>query len=175
MGLSTVYGIVTQNGGGVQIDSALGAGTTFHICLPVAKAKLALQQTNVPVAMPRGTESILLAEDEEGVRSLIGGQLSGLGYQVMEACNGLEALQLAKGATASIDLLISDVIMPKMGGEELSKRIREIWPAIKIVQISGYNDTPQYPSNESSHAIRHLHKPINLEKLPVKNRQVIEY
>ena len=174
LGLSTVYGIVTQNGGGIQIESTPGEGTTFRICLPVAKSKPAFQKIDVPVAMPRGTESILLAEDEEGVRSLIGGQLSGLGYQVMEACDGLDALQLARGATGAIDLLISDVIMPKMGGPELSKRIREIWPAIKIIQISGYNDTQQYPSSEGSHAIRHLQKPFNFETLAGKIREVID-
>ena len=174
LGLSIVYGIVTQNGGGIQIDSTLGAGVIFHICLPLVEPRVFPEEVRERPALPNGTEDVLLAEDEEEVRSLISGQLERLGYHVVEARNGVEALQLAKDAPRSIDLLISDTIMPKMGGQELSDRIREIWPAIKIVQMSGYRDAPQPPSDERCSRIQHLQKPFTLEALAATVRRVLD-
>lgn len=174
LGLSTVYGIATQNGGGVRIDSAPGAGSTFHVCLPVAESEPARPVIQLRLALPQGTESILLAEDEAGVRSLISGQLGKLGYKVTEAGNGAEALQLAKDAAHSIDLLISDVMMPKMGGKELAERIREICPAIKIVQMSGYHDMPQTPPDDGANSIQHLQKPFDLETLAATVRHALD-
>ena len=113
-------------------------------------------------------------EDEADVRSLISGELVRLGYKVVEAGNGVEALQLAADAPGSIDLLISDVIMPKMGGQELTKRIREVCPTIKIVQMSGYNDGPLLVTDESGTGIPHLQKPFNFETLAATVRQVLD-
>jgi len=174
LGLSTVFGIVTQNGGGIQIDSSLGAGTTFHICLPVAESRVSREEIGERLPLPQGTESVLVAEDEEDVRSLISGQLGRLGYKVVEAGNGAEALQLAKDRSQTIDLLISDVIMPQMGGRELADRIREVCPTIKIVQMSGYNDTPEQPYGERRLWIQHLQKPFTLEALAATVRQVLD-
>jgi len=174
LGLSTVYGIVNQNGGEIQIESTLGAGTTFHICLPVAESRVFFEEVKERLALPKGTENILVAEDEEDVRSLISGQLGRLGYKMMEAGDGVEALRLAVDAPRSIDLLITDMIMPKMGGQELSDRIREIWPTIKIINMSGYNDTPQPPSNERCPTIQHLQKPFTLETLAATVRRVLD-
>jgi two-component system, cell cycle sensor histidine kinase and response regulator CckA len=174
LGLSTVYGIATQNGGGIRTDSALGAGTTFHVCLPVAESAPVRPVIQLRLALPQGTESILLAEDEAGVRSLISGQLGRLGYKVTEAGNGAEALQLAKDSPRSIDLLVSDVMMPTMGGKELAERIREICPAIKIVQMSGYHDMPQSPAYDGANSIQHLHKPFDLETLAATVRHALD-
>ncbi len=175
LGLSTVYGIVTQNGGGVQVESTLGSGTTFHICLPVVGPGRPAAKTQQRLPLPQGTESILLAEDEEPVRSLISCELGRLGYKVVEAGNGLEALQLARKFPQSIDLLISDVIMPKMGGQELAEKIREICPSIKIVQMSGYNDAPpQLFDGGHSGGIPHIQKPFDFETLAATVRQVLD-
>jgi PAS domain S-box-containing protein len=173
LGLSTVYGIVAQNGGGIHIDSAPGAGTTFHICLPIAEP--AGERAKIPeyIALTKGTENILLAEDEEAVRSLISNKLTRLGYKVMQAGNGAEALQLAMDAPGSIDVLITDMIMPKLGGHELSARIRKICPAIKVVQMSGYNDAPQPSSGDHGPSIQ-LQKPFDLETLAATVRQVLD-
>ena len=174
LGLSTVYGIVTQTGGGIQIESTPGAGTTFHICLPVSAPSASSGKIQVRLALSRGTESILLVEDEADVRSLISGELVRLGYKVVEAGNGVEALRLAADAPGSIDLLISDVIMPKMGGQELTKKIREVCPTIKIVHMSGYNDGPLLVTDESGTGIPHLQKPFNFETLAATVRQVLD-
>ena len=174
LGLSTVYGIVTQNGGGIQVRSERGAGTTFEVCLPVTEEKVSLEEIKQRLAAPKGTESVLLAEDEEEVRHLISGELGRLGYRVLEAGNGAEALQVAKDSPQSIDLLISDMIMPKMGGQELVDKIREIRPTIKVVQISGYTDTPPPPSDEGCPGIQHLQKPFTLEALAATVRQVLD-
>ncbi len=174
LGLSTVYGIVTQNGGGIQVHSVRGVRTKFEVCLPVTEEKVSLEEIKQRLTAPKGTESVLLAEDEEEVRHLISGELGRLGYRVMEAGNGAEALQVAKDSPQSIDLLISDMIMPKMGGQELVDKIRKIQPTIKVVQISGYTGNPQPPSDESRPGIQHLQKPFTLEALAATVRQVLD-
>ena len=174
LGLSTVYGIVTQNGGGIQIDSSLGAGTTFYVCLPAVESRASRKEIGERLPLPQGTERILVAEDELDVRSLISGQLGRLGYEVLEAGNGAEALQLAKTSSQPIDLLVSDVIMPRMGGHELADRIREVCPTIKIVQMSGHNDIPEQPYDDKRPWIRHLQKPFTLESLAAMVRQALD-
>jgi two-component system cell cycle sensor histidine kinase/response regulator CckA len=174
LGLSTAYGIVVQNGGGIQIDSAPGAGTKFHICLPIAEPAVARAKVPEYIALTKGTESVLLAEDEEAVRSLISNELTSLGYKVMQASNGVEALKLATEAPGSIDVLITDMIMPTLGGQELSERIREVCPSIKIVQMSGYNDAPQPPFADQGPNIQQLQKPFNLQTLGATVRQVLD-
>ena len=133
LGLSTVYGIVTQSGGGIQVESEPGAGTTFRIYLPGAEPKVCLEKIRERLATAKATESVLVAEDEDDVRRLISSELGRLGYRVLEAGNGVEALQLANDFPRSIDLLISDMIMPRMGGQELADKIRESQPEIKVV------------------------------------------
>jgi len=174
LGLSTVYGIVTKNGGGIRIDSTLGVGSTFHISLPVAERKVSLIEVHEHLAPRRGTECILLAEDEKDVRSLIAGQLAGLGYSVVEAANGAEALHLASGSPQSFELLITDMIMPKMGGQDLTEKIRDTCPTIKVVQMSGYDDTPQQPSDHEYPDLPNLQKPFTLEALDAFVRRALD-
>ena len=174
LGLSTVYGIVTRNAGGIRIDSTLGVGSTFHICLPVAERHVSARETPEHVTPPHGTESILLAEDEEGVRALLSNQLRGLGYKVLEASNGEEALQLASDAPQSFDLLITDMLMPTMGGQDLSERIRELCPTIKTVRMSGYNDTPHPTADDVGPELRHLQKPFSLGTLAARVRRALD-
>ena len=173
LGLSTVYGIVTQNGGGIRIDSMLGVGSTFHICLPVTKRHASMIEALKHPAPQRGTERILLAEDKEDVAALITCQLTRLGYSVVGASNGAEALRLAAASPHSFDLLITDTIMPKMGGHELTKKIRDICPTIKIVHMSGYHDTSEQHTDPKTD-LPQLHKPFTIETLGAVVRQALD-
>jgi CheY-like chemotaxis protein len=174
LGLSTVYGIVTQSGGGIQIESTPGAGTAVHICLPEAAPGTAHLEIIARASLSKGTEYILLAEDEDNVRSLIAGELTRLGYRVIEAGNGVEALQLASAAPQSFDMLITDIIMPKLGGQELSEKILEICPTIKIIQMSGYSDAPQSLSGDEIPNVEHLQKPFDLASLAATVRRALD-
>jgi signal transduction histidine kinase/ActR/RegA family two-component response regulator len=139
LGLSTVYGIVKQSGGYIWVDSAVNQGTRFEIFLPqtteavsVSEQKEALRQMN------RGVGTVLLAEDEEAVRELACEFLSASGYEVIVAKDGIEALELAEQQKKSIDVLVTDVVMPRMRGTELAMRLRRGHPDIQVVYMSGY-------------------------------------
>jgi CheY-like chemotaxis protein len=123
------------------------------------------------MARPRGAETILLVEDEIPVRELIRSQLEGLGYSVREASNGTEALGLAKNNSRPFDLLITDMHMANMGGQELTERILESCPGIKIVQVTGYNEASQPSANP---VIQHLQKPFTLEELAAAIRRALD-
>jgi two-component system cell cycle sensor histidine kinase/response regulator CckA len=175
LGLSTVYGIVTQNAGGIWLESQPGIGTTFSLCLPVAERKVYPAIAQADLTPSKGTENVLLAEDEADLRKLISNQLGKLGYRVMEAGNGVEALSVAMNTSQTIDLLVSDMIMPRMGGQELSERIRTLYPKVKILQITGYSETPQPPADLSSCGIRYLQKPFTLDSLAAAVRQALDH
>jgi CheY-like chemotaxis protein len=141
LGLSTVYGIVRQNAGSIQVSSQPGHGTVFELDFPVAAA------CDMPDAAPtRATtkletgETILLAEDEPAVRGLVRETLQQLGYTVLEASDGYEALKLVQEHAAEIHLLLTDVIMPLMNGHELAIRLRAVRPATKVLYMSGYTN-----------------------------------
>ena len=174
LGLSTVYAIVTQHGGGIRIDSRLGAGSTIHICLPVAKHHPSVVDVQEHSAPQSGTERILLAEDQEDVTLLISGQLASLGYNVVAASDGGEAFRLATSSPQAFDLLITDMIMPKMGGQELAEKIRHVCPGIKIVQMSGYNDTPKPFFDDERPNLLHLQKPFTLSSLAEVVRHALD-
>jgi CheY-like chemotaxis protein len=141
LGLSTVYGIVKQSGGEVLVTSELGQGTTFKILLPLAEGA---PEEKAEVPRPEesgGNETILVAEDESAVRTLIKDVLTGQGYTVLEAANGREALEICETHPGRIHLLVSDLIMPEIGGLELARRMRKLNPSLSILHISGYSDT----------------------------------
>jgi PAS domain S-box-containing protein len=174
LGLSTVHAIVTQAGGHVAVESALGNGTTFQICLPkVAPASPPVVSAH-PVAPSGGTECVLVVEDEPGVRTLAGRTLAGLGYTVLEAENGREALRVARQYPGPIDLVITDVVMPELGGVELVEALASERPEAGILVMSGYLD----PDN-ASEAIREaglpfLPKPFGPENLGKAVRAVLD-
>jgi CheY-like chemotaxis protein len=139
LGLSTVYGIVKQSGGYVWVYSEPGQGSVFKIYLPAAEAELisqpALPKPDVP---HRGSETILVIEDEDVVRNLACRGLRDQGYSVVEATNGAQALEYIQEHAGAIDLVISDVVMPEMGGREFGQRLTLVEPALPVLFMSGY-------------------------------------
>jgi CheY-like chemotaxis protein len=139
LGLATVYGIVRQSGGHIAIDSSLGHGTTVNVYVPAASHVEAVDPVVVMPASPRltGTETILIAEDESGLRALARRVLQEYGYTTIEAGSGPEAVAAGAGA-ASLDLLLADMVMPGLSGPGLFHAVRAQHPALRAVYMSGY-------------------------------------
>jgi signal transduction histidine kinase/FixJ family two-component response regulator len=139
LGLSTVYGIVKQSGGYIWVDSAVNQGTRFEIFLPQTTEAVSASEIEETLrATNRGVGTVLLAEDEEAVRELACEFLSASGYEVIAAKDGIEALELAEQRKKTIDVLVTDVVMPRMRGTELAMRLRRAHPDIQVVYMSGY-------------------------------------
>jgi len=138
LGLATVYGIVQQSAGKILVYSEPGHGTTFRIYLPRVREALEARQPRAQPAPSEGTETVLVVEDEDVIRLLVCGVLKKAGYSVLEAKNGTEALLVAERYSGGIDLVISDVVMPSMGGAELAERLSVSRPGIKVMFMSGY-------------------------------------
>ena len=175
LGLATVYGIVKQNSGFIWVYSEPGMGTTFKIYLPQARqTKLALQPV-VPVeGCPGGCESLLLAEDEDAVRQSTREFLSLSGYIVLEAKNGTEALALAKAYNGVIDLMITDVVMPQMGGARLAAELAADRPEMRVLFVSGYAETTFQHHGAIDVTTRFLQKPFSLKTLARKVREILD-
>ncbi len=141
LGLSTVYGIVQQSGGAVSVDSTPGSGTTFHIVLPTVREETLDQADGSrPIEAATGHETILVAEDEESVRRLLRTILERLGYRVLEAPDGDEAWSVWQREQGRIDLLITDIVMPRVDGPALVRLVRDSRPDAKVIYVSGYTD-----------------------------------
>jgi len=140
LGLSTVYGIVQQNRGAIHISSERGHGTVFEIDFPLAAAGEEVKDTASGNGSLHGNETILVAEDEPDVRKLVRDALEQLGYTVLPAADGYEAIRVLEEYNAPVHLLLTDVIMPLMGGRELAKRVQSVKPATKVIYMSGYTD-----------------------------------
>jgi PAS domain S-box-containing protein len=174
LGLSTSYGIVKQNRGEIQVDSTPGEGTTFCIYFPRVDEPVHTDHPG-PVAgtTTRGAETILVAEDEDGVRHVLTQMLRDQGYTVFPASGGAEALQVAQNHAGSLDLLVSDVMMPRMSGPELAQRLRDIRPAVKVLFVSGYTDSQIVREGELAPGTDFLQKPFTREQLASKVREVL--
>jgi CheY-like chemotaxis protein len=177
LGLSTVYGIVKQSGGYIWVDSELGGGTRIRIYLPRVEQMSLPLPTDVAAGEaggPRGSETLLLVEDEDGVRELIHEWLADHGYEVLVAADGPEALALAEARGRPIDLLVADVVMPKMGGPALAKRLLSRQPSLKVVFISGYADEAIGDRRVLEEGASFLQKPFTLDALLLKVRRVLD-
>jgi two-component system cell cycle sensor histidine kinase/response regulator CckA len=163
LGLATVYGIVKQSGGFIWVESAVGIGTTFEIYLPQTPERASKPETEADgkPEFHRGSETILLVEDESGVRELAAEFLKVHGYTVIEAGNGVEALEVAARYEGPIHVLLTDMIMPKMGGAELRKRIAASRPDLRIAFMTGYSEYATPESDASSKSSRVLQKPFS--------------
>lgn len=176
LGLSTVYGIVTQSGGRIRVESTPGEGTCFHVVLPFASEGATLDEEPgiaLNPEVPIGTETLLLVEDETGVRASMARYLSKKGYTVLSAQDGREALDFAERAEA-VDLLITDVMMPRMGGGELSLRMKERFPDVPQIFISGYADSDDVNVESLRKLGVFLPKPFGLDELGRVVRNVLD-
>jgi signal transduction histidine kinase/CheY-like chemotaxis protein len=175
LGLATVYGVVKQSGGFVWVESALAKGTTFEIYLPQVSGKASASSDTEPrlTPIPRGSETILVVEDEGDVRDLTCEFLKVSGYTVLGASNGLEALELLTRYSGTIHLVLSDVIMPRMGGPELAERLRVVRPDTKVLLMSGYSEYSNGPRNPTLSDIPILQKPFSRPSLVKKIREAL--
>jgi two-component system cell cycle sensor histidine kinase/response regulator CckA len=176
LGLSTVYGIVKQSGGDITVYSEPGHGTTFKIYLPCVDEVVEKPRWRLEGGLKyRGTETILLAEDEKVVRTLVCEILTGSGYKVLEAESGAAALSICRTYKGPIDLLLTDVIMPKMGGSELSDSVLELLPNTKVLFMSGYTDDSIAELGVLRSDTSFIEKPFTPDALCRKVREVLEY
>jgi len=177
LGLSMAYGIVKQHKGLIQAHSEPGSGAAFHVYLPLVDQPI---QTPTPVPEApatrdaRGTETILLAEDDGSVRDLIIGVLEGAGFSVLPAENGAEALDLFERHQDSVDLLLFDIVMPRMGGKEACLAIRALRPETRVLFMSGYAPEGLNGGLELGKRTGFIQKPYRTQELLEKIRETLE-
>jgi PAS domain S-box-containing protein len=175
LGLATVYGIVKQSGGYIFVDSELGNGTTFKIFLPpVPKEKAIKKQRISSFKAPRGTETLLLVEDEDAVRSLAGHALQSYGYNVLVASQGMEAIRLVENHQGTIHLLITDVVMPQLGGRQLVDKLQHLQAGMKVLYLSGYTDDAVVRHGLMEGEAAFLQKPFPPVVLAHKVREILD-
>lgn len=174
LGLSTSYGIVKQNNGEIMLDSEPNLGSTFRIYLPEFRqeepAPVVAHVADVP---PRGSETILIVEDEEGVRRVMHEMLNRQGYNVLSAHNSQEAINVCQQHTGFLHLLLTDVIMPSMSGRELADRLRLLRPEMKVLYVSGYTDSAIVHHGVLDAGTAFLQKPFTPDALSAKIREVL--
>jgi CheY-like chemotaxis protein len=175
LGLSTVYGIIQQSGGHIEVRSELGRGTTFDVYFPAASAREAIVgDVAEGSSVPRGTETILLVEDEAPVRNFALRILTSCGYDVLVAADGVEALEVQATHARPIHLLISDVVMPRMGGWELARNLQQRVPGLRVIFFSGYaadmSTDPSFPAEE----LILISKPFSITTLARTVREALD-
>ena len=174
LGLATVYGIVRQTGGGISVESETGKGSTFRIYLPLERAPVdQIKAVQAPVEKTTNFETVLVAEDEEIVRELVCDVLNEQGYNVLCAMDGIEALKKAKEFDGHIHLLITDVIMPHMNGQELAEQLAAERPDTKVLFVSGYSDNDIGDHGVLEAHIDLLQKPFTPQVLARRVRDVM--
>ena len=174
LGLATVYGIVCQNGGIINVDSEPGRGTTFKIYLPRQQdGPERLARAEVAEPIPRGVETVLVVEDEPMILDLVATMLEMQGYTVFQAATPEEALRLAQSHAVRIDLLVTDVIMPGMNGRELAAQLAPLHPEMKLLFMSGYTADVIAHHNLLDEGVHFIHKPFSLKSLSIKVRDTL--
>jgi CheY-like chemotaxis protein len=174
LGLSMVYGIVKQHNGYITVDSEPGKGTTFKIYLPLVRPSAEEKNTKQPAAAARGTETVLLAEDDVAVRNLTRSVLEDFGYRVIEAADGEEAVRKFGENKGAVDLLVLDIIMPKKNGKEAYQEIRKIQPDIRALFTSGYTADIVHKKGILDTGLDFVLKPITPTEFLKKVREVLD-
>lgn len=175
LGLATLHGIVIQSGGEVAVESKVGQGTTFKIYLPeISVSVLSGRAGESSPMLPSGNETLLLVEDETAVRVLTSRVLQGCGYRVLEASDGNDALRVAEHHSGPIDLLVSDVVMPHLGGRALAERLAVSRPECKVLFLSGYTDDAVIRHGVLQDEFAFLQKPFTPSSLAQKVRTVLD-
>jgi signal transduction histidine kinase/CheY-like chemotaxis protein len=175
LGLSTVYGIVKQSGGEIVVESEPGRGAIFNIYLPrITDLTQRTPTTQGERSVRAGTETILLVEDEIGVRQLVREMLHRLGYKIHEASSGADAVRIFAQHQNTIDLLLTDVIMPQMSGRDLAERLKALQPSLKVLYISGYTDDMLAHHGVLESNVYLLQKPFAPDELAKKLREVLD-
>jgi len=174
MGLSVVHGIVISMNGAIQLYSEAGKGTEFNVYLPVEKSLSEKQVTNSKVEIQRGTEQILLVDDEAAILTMEKKMLERLGYQVTSRTSGIEALEIFRDSSNKFDLVITDMAMPNMSGDKLSAKLTKIHPGIPVLLCTGFSETMSEEKAASLGIKSFLLKPIVMRKLSQKIREVLD-
>ncbi|MFA5110875.1 MAG: response regulator, partial [Desulfobaccales bacterium] len=175
LGLSTVYGIVKQSGGYIQVSSGPGSGTTFRVYLPrLADAAATVKAAPKPLSELKGSETILLVEDEAMLRRLISDALRMYGYRVLTAKNGQEAMLVHERRRKPIHLLLTDVVMPRMSGRELAEHLGPRDPDLKVLYMSGYTEPSQAGQEVAAGPTAIIQKPFTPAALVEMVRQTLD-
>jgi hypothetical protein len=169
LGLATSYGIIKENGGDLRVESTPDKGTTFHIELPVAAPTADDLERPSAKDVADGTETILLVEDEDGVRRVVETMLKRHGYNVLSSASSKEALAAAGQHDGTIHLLITDMVMPGMNGSKMAECLTESRPDMKVLYVSGYGD-----ASLSQGGTHFLQKPFSTEELTAKIREMLK-
>jgi two-component system cell cycle sensor histidine kinase/response regulator CckA len=173
LGLATVYGIITQAHGYVQIHSEPGIGTAFTILLPATSQPFQATSPRPQAEQDDNGETVLVVEDEIALREATRRMLARNGYHVITAANGRDAIAVATSHPGGIDLLVTDVIMPEMSGKEAADRIRALYPSVKVLFMSGYTEGILSAEGVLEAGINLIEKPFTEKSLLVKLREVI--
>jgi CheY-like chemotaxis protein len=175
LGLSTVYGIIKQSSGYIWVYSEEGKGTSFKIYLPrvVEEADDFVRKEDI-TEIPRGHETLLVVEDEDGVRNMACKVLKQQGYEVIEADSGGNAYIICKKLKRPVDLVITDIIMPHMSGAELINKLNETWPDLKVLYMSGYTEDAIVHHGVLKTGIPFLNKPFRPIEIALKVREVLD-
>jgi two-component system cell cycle sensor histidine kinase/response regulator CckA len=176
LGLATVHGIVKQSDGHISVRSGAGQGTTFKIFLPRvdAPADVAASLGPAEAAVPGGSETVLLVEDETSLRQIVCETLEAAGYTVVPASSGKEAIEICEARRGGVDLLMTDVVMPRMSGRELADGLRLSHPELAILYMSGYTDDAVLLHGVLAEHVAFLQKPFRTDALVRKVREVLD-
>jgi len=175
LGLATVYGIVKQHHGWVEIESKVGEGSVFSVYLPACDGLPVMKDAIAPNHAPRGHETILFVEDDESLREIVGFGLKDLGYQVIEAGNGVDALQQWHRNKDQIDMLLTDMVMPEgMTGLHLAKQLKQMSPKLKVIISSGYSLELNQVQENSGLGFTCLNKPYQVATLATVVRECLD-
>lgn len=175
LGLATVYGIITQSGGHLEVDTELGQGTSFNVYLPLVDVCRTTSDSAFGTKIvPHGKETILIVEDEGEVRAVTRLALQALGYTVLEAVNGDQAIRVCERHGAPIHLLVTDVVMPGMGGQQVAERVAACKPGMRVLFVSGYTDDAVVRHGVLTSEVAFLQKPFTHASLGRKVREVLD-